>query len=553
MAHFHELADDVLEADHGRSGCEEDPPRRGRSKSCSGRAGSKGMSYASMALGEHAMTCQTSLVTRLIAQELRSPEMLRAINAAAALRGAGWMLRRRPVQNAGARVEDCAECSRSSQIAQDFERSFVVTRIDHFWSHNWGAPVIQKVLVLLLQYNLLAAALVSTAIAALAAFISSTIERHHCHEIASCMHFPWAMLLGQIGFFPVLLLWQSKEKIFLDKACISQMDAMQKKKGIESIGAILGLSRDLLVLWDPGYVKRLWCVFELAAYVKARGQRLDKGAITIRPVSWGPMWMALYIGNSLVAVWYFLTSFGSGKFSPLVGGLFLLCVVLSMHIMRSMQRLLTTLSEQLQAFSFAGAECYCCSVRHVDPVMKQRILCDRKVVLGCIVAWFGSVPDFEDFVHSGLYQHFKRQLGLHGLPYVWVLSACLPYVWMGFDLFNSGYKASQIDLKSGLEASPGLMLSVKMFHDSLAAVTVCGTSAPLFIGLSLLVARLTQRQQTKVIMDVAASLVASVAVVGACLLLLFLSSEMRAQLPSWLASLLKATALLTSTFVTFRA
>jgi len=378
------------------------------------------------------------------------------------------------------------------------------------------------VLVLLAQYNLLAAALVGTAFAGLGGLLSGMGMLPSICLFGNSFEMPWSMLFGQLGLVPMLILWQSQDRVFLDKACISQTNSEKKKRGIESIGAILGLSKNLLVLWDQGYLKRLWCVFELAAYVKAKGQCMDKGSLTVRPISWGYMWAALYVGNSLMAFWYWACA--DAQNVPLIGGGFFLCLMVSMHIMRSMQRLVSTLKEQLTAFSFSGAECYCCSVQHCDLVTGEQVLCDRKCVLGCIVAWFGSVEGFETFVRNDLYKHFKGQLGKPGLPYLWVLSACLPYVWMVFDAVAGGHRAGDLELTLGWKAAEAMATSATMI-----------TTTPLLVGLLLLVARMTQRQHQTASVNLLLTLGASALVAGASLLVRILVNEARVHGPCWLA------------------
>ena len=58
------------------------------------------------------------------------------------------------------------------------------------------------------------------------------------------------------------------EQAFLDIACIDQRDDAAKRSGITSLGAILDRSQRMAVLLDENYMKRMWCVFELAAFAK---------------------------------------------------------------------------------------------------------------------------------------------------------------------------------------------------------------------------------------------------------------------------------------------
>ena len=103
-----------------------------------------------------------------------------------------------------------------------------------------------------------------------------------------------------------------------------------KAEGILSIGGFLRSSKSLLVLWDPTYVpssrsvidmmvaqvgnphthrcpqavavcsttkvRRLWCIFEYAAFVKSHeGQ--DPAVVKIRPTFLGPCTLWIFFGS----------------------------------------------------------------------------------------------------------------------------------------------------------------------------------------------------------------------------------------------------------------
>lgn len=51
----------------------------------------------------------------------------------------------------------------------------------------------------------------------------------------------WAMLVGSMMYFLVLLLWQPQQPVFLDIMCIDQEDKRQKACGMLSMGAFLKL------------------------------------------------------------------------------------------------------------------------------------------------------------------------------------------------------------------------------------------------------------------------------------------------------------------------
>ena len=82
--------------------------------------------------------------------------------------------------------------------------------------------------------------------------------------------------------FPVLLMSlhrfgrRTKEHAFLDVACIDQLDAAAKLKGIASLGAVLARTERLVILSDETYWTRLWTVFEVAAFYRRAGvSRMD--------------------------------------------------------------------------------------------------------------------------------------------------------------------------------------------------------------------------------------------------------------------------------------
>ncbi|CAE7947055.1 unnamed protein product, partial [Symbiodinium sp. KB8] len=56
---------------------------------------------------------------------------------------------------------------------------------------------------------------------------------------------------------------------------------------------MLRQSRSMLVLLDPSYVGRLWCIFELAAFLKSRQGMQPK--LFVRPVMLGPISAVIFL------------------------------------------------------------------------------------------------------------------------------------------------------------------------------------------------------------------------------------------------------------------
>eukprot|EP00913_Durusdinium_trenchii_P020585 g19334.t1 len=172
---------------------------------------------------------------------------------------------------------------------------------DFFVSHTWSTDGKWKVLSLLMQTGWPCALLFSAAAVVLTAAL----------ELADILPLPFTFrtkpLNGEAEDFPVCC-WISCASflgLFLgllaspyfpclngrpgdcfiepwhsDMVSIDQSDAEKIEDGIYGIGGFLSVSRELQVMWSPPYLKRLWCVFELAAYRKANPQ----GKITLSPL-----------------------------------------------------------------------------------------------------------------------------------------------------------------------------------------------------------------------------------------------------------------------------
>ena len=73
------------------------------------------------------------------------------------------------------------------------------------------------------------------------------------------------MLVGTLVYYLTLLFWRRRTLVFLDIACVNQVDEYAKSEALVSMGAFLKHSKTLVVLWDATFVKRSWacCFLEL--------------------------------------------------------------------------------------------------------------------------------------------------------------------------------------------------------------------------------------------------------------------------------------------------
>ena len=80
----------------------------------------------------------------------------------------------------------------------------------------------------------------------------------------------WSLWSGFFATSLVIIFWQPQSRVFLDRICISQMDHELKTRGIISLAGMLKQSDSMLILWDPTWTERLWCLFELAAFLQSK-------------------------------------------------------------------------------------------------------------------------------------------------------------------------------------------------------------------------------------------------------------------------------------------
>jgi hypothetical protein len=60
--------------------------------------------------------------------------------------------------------------------------------------------------------------------------------------------------------------------VWIDRYCIHQVHPALKQKGLETMEEVLvDRTQTLLILYADKYLERIWCVYEIATFVKARG------------------------------------------------------------------------------------------------------------------------------------------------------------------------------------------------------------------------------------------------------------------------------------------
>ncbi|CAE7019586.1 unnamed protein product [Symbiodinium sp. CCMP2456] len=306
--------------------------------------------------------------------------------------------------------------------------SEVTTSLDEFWCHSWHIHPAAKYFSVVFLNNGFAAFVVGTLSAGLA---FSLCVAGLLHSAGACT------LCGTGGYYLTLLLWQRWKLVFLDIACIHQTDVQVKLEGLVSIGAFLKKSRTLLVLWDPTLVSRLWCIFEMAAFLHSCEFDAQKD-VKICPVLVGPVFLLGHFGLCVLMVIYAYAPVPLVPFWPwgglLVAMLALPCLTLFAYVLLVFCSNIETMQKQVRYFKVEGSSSQCCTRNHVDPTTGQRTICDRSIIGRCITKWFGSSELFESVVRSKLLEILVDHLANRTFSYWRIVQATSPVLWSVLDL-----------------------------------------------------------------------------------------------------------------------
>ena len=348
----------------------------------------------------------------MASMEVKSPELLRATWSSSAL-------------------QCCGRALHHSFSGDLHHKSFETKGFDCFWSHSWHGKSWQKILLLMVVNNGLAAVITGN----LAALFGMTLfyfrllpsYRRPFQRMQATYDFgPWGFVFGCVATFAMLFLWQSSSKVFLDRICIHQKDIDRKRDGILSLGGFLKHSRSMLVLWDATYPTRLWTMFELAAFLKSHG---DESHLLIRPTILGPTAICGFLCIGFVFMAQILVSSDNSMRDSLVHiGVPLIICVGFVHLLRRYCEWVETAWLQLRSFSLVDAKTHCCSSNHVDET-GAIVACDREIILECLRTWFGSEEEFELWVRSQVSLALEQGLGSKRFLLSWFLgiSSCISW------------------------------------------------------------------------------------------------------------------------------
>ncbi|CAE7262715.1 unnamed protein product [Symbiodinium sp. KB8] len=316
-------------------------------------------------------------------------------------------------------------------------RSEVVTEFDEFWSHSWQASAGSKCINILMRTNGVPAFLLSMVSVMLATLLARLEILHPRDRFGAA----WCVLLGSLVYYSTLLLWRQRRVVFLDLACINQTDRELKAQGIGSLGAILKASKSMSVMWDATYATRLWCMFELAAFLHSRPAE-SKAEIMVCPPLLGPIRLGIHFGMLLLMLVYWPAVFFGGL--KVLGGAAFVCLCWAGHTVRAYWRDVDMMEKQAGQFSIARSLCSCCDAG----TECNKLTCDRRIIAACIRAWFGSIAIFEERVHYEERKLLANRLCNNSITYFEMVQAAAPILWLGLDVMatreNMHFKSAEL-------------------------------------------------------------------------------------------------------------
>ena len=228
------------------------------------------------------------------------------------------------------------------------------------------------------------------------------VREHHLHFA----HRPRSLGTGFLVTALVFVFWRPQQHVFLDRICITESDPQLKAEQILSLAGMLKRSREMLVLWDSSWSDRLWCLFELSAFLKSKADS-EHSRLLVTPTFMGPCVVATFLGMFLAVVPLTTFPLDASFLIPMVfvcvfGAFGALCCA---HAFRSYFQSVDDLKEKLQSVNLERTRSICCDLNH-----EGDMTCDREIVKDCITIWFGSQEAFEDCVRSEVLETLTSEL-----------------------------------------------------------------------------------------------------------------------------------------------
>lgn len=253
--------------------------------------------------------------------------------------------------------------SGSAGDAATYALSRPVHHIEAFISHNWAVPRKRKFLTLSMYYNFNKAALLTFVLVCLLG-LGNASGMCPCIDLPG-MGYSYGLLSTLLGI-PVFILLMFfyhdfaslfglvGPAVFLDKACIDQVDRGRQRRGIEKLGAFICKSDRMVVIYTDLYLRKLWTVYEVASFLSLHP--VDK--MEIVPVYQAVMFcvsltiLYLYTAATLISLHLFESNIVMQILALPLGIIYFFCV-------RMWARAWTANWSRLANFTVQDCSCFC--------------------------------------------------------------------------------------------------------------------------------------------------------------------------------------------------
>eukprot|EP00435_Cladocopium_sp_Y103_P045584 s1134_g13.t1 len=177
-----------------------------------------------------------------------------------------------------------------STIGEGFGTGWVLATKDFFISHSWRCPSWMKVFALCHFLNLDTAVSSATVV-----WISTARAAWDGAELHRAVVY-WPMTVFFLVFFLGHLRCQQHWACLSRRGNGCKEDPQLKAQTLQALPVFVARSNEMLVLWDPSYLERLWCNYELAVFAKSGNDT----AVNFVPV-WLPIWTLSAIAMDLLS------------------------------------------------------------------------------------------------------------------------------------------------------------------------------------------------------------------------------------------------------------
>ncbi|CAE7810906.1 unnamed protein product [Symbiodinium microadriaticum] len=358
-------------------------------------------------------------------------------------------------------LEQFARALRAESAGDFYFKSRQTERISTFWSHSWHGGHWKKILAIITFYNGTAAVALAllTGVLVMVLFCFGTLPGIDRGWYFSLQWSCWSTCSGFVVASLAMIFWRPQTGIFLDRICISQNNERLKTDAILSLAGLLKHSDNMLILWDPTWTQRLWCLFELAAFLKSKKKTSGQHLI-VRPIFMGPLSTLAFLTFFAMAVPITTAPVNNIRsVVTLMGAIasaFCAVAFPTASTIRSYFRDLDTMKLQLLSISVDSTRSSCCDQKHVTR-SGGPMICDRKIVKECLKIWFGSESSFEDTVRTEVLDILNRDLTEKVFSTPWALGVTSPLILAFMDVSASWTRVNN-EWKEEMWSHPAIAL-----------------------------------------------------------------------------------------------